>query len=142
MILIDTNLLVYATHDGPHHDAANKWLDDTLWSSGRVALPWQALLGFVRIATNRRLFARPMPMARAWEQVDEWLAQESVWSPGPTERHLTVLRGLFKDSGVTDPNAVPDAHLAALSIEHGLEVCTLDAGFARFPGVRWRNPLA
>jgi predicted nucleic acid-binding protein len=36
---------------------------------------------------------------------------------------------------------VPDAHLAALSIEHGLTLCSTDGDFARFPGVRWENPL-
>ena len=36
---------------------------------------------------------------------------------------------------------VPDAHLAALAIEHGLVLCSADADFARFPGLRWHNPL-
>lgn len=38
-------------------------------------------------------------------------------------------------------NLVPDAHLAALAIEHGLRLCTTDGDFARFRGLRWENPL-
>ena len=38
-------------------------------------------------------------------------------------------------------NLTTDAHLAALAIEHDLEVCTTDTDFARFPGLRWKNPL-
>jgi predicted nucleic acid-binding protein len=39
-------------------------------------------------------------------------------------------------------NLVPDVHLAALAIEHGLTLVTSDAGFARFPGLAWQHPLA
>ena len=37
---------------------------------------------------------------------------------------------------------VPDAHLAALAIEHGLTLCSTDGDFAKFPGLKWHNPLA
>jgi uncharacterized protein len=37
-------------------------------------------------------------------------------------------------------NLVHDAHLAALSVEHGLMLCSTDGDFARFPGLRWHNP--
>jgi predicted nucleic acid-binding protein len=37
---------------------------------------------------------------------------------------------------------IPDAHLAALAIEHGLTLCSTDGDFARFPGLKWTNPLA
>jgi predicted nucleic acid-binding protein len=39
-------------------------------------------------------------------------------------------------------NLVTDAHLAALAIEHGCELASTDAGFARFPTLKWRNPLS
>jgi predicted nucleic acid-binding protein len=35
-----------------------------------------------------------------------------------------------------------DAHLAALALQHGLIVCSTDGDFARYPAVRWENPLA
>jgi len=39
-------------------------------------------------------------------------------------------------------NLVPDAHLAALAIEHGLTLCSTDGDFARFSALKWFNPLA
>jgi len=38
-------------------------------------------------------------------------------------------------------NLVSDAQVAALAIEHGLQIYTMDTDFGRFPEVRWRNPL-
>ena len=74
-------------------------------------------------------------------QVIRWLAAEPVWVPQPTERHADVLGGPVALPGVHG-NLVPDAHLAALAIEHGLTLCSTDGDFARFPRLRFFNPLA
>jgi hypothetical protein len=76
----------------------------------------------------------------AWGRVEEWLGREQVWIPVPTERHQSVV-GAFLRQVVDSPKLVPDAHLAALAIEHGLTLCSTDGDFARFPDVRWENPL-
>jgi hypothetical protein len=106
-----------------------------------VGLPWHALLGFLRISTNKRIVERPLPMTGAWVQVLSWLGRENVWIPQPTARHAEILGGLIVQPGVHG-NLVPDAHLAALAIEHGLTLCSTDGDFARFSGLRWLNPLA
>lgn len=80
-------------------------------------------------------------MIQAWGQVEAWRRLENVWIPQPTERHAEVLGGLLAQPGVHG-NLVPDAHLAALAIEHGLTLCSTDGDFARFSGLRWLNPLA
>lgn len=59
----------------------------------------------------------------------------------PGAAHRTILRGLMEELG-GGPKLIPDAHLAALAIEHGLTLCTIDGDFARFRGLRWTNPLA
>ena len=142
MILIDANLLVYAhVKEFPHHDASRAWLDDQISTQPRVALPWPSLLAFLRLVTNPRIFERPEPVGSAWRQIQSWIGAEPVWIPGPTERHAEILGSLVHQA-VDRANLVPDAHLAALGIEHGLTVCTTDRDFARFPGVRWQNPLA
>ena len=71
----------------------------------------------------------------------DWLACESVWTPEPTEHRAQVLGGLLVQPGVHG-NLVADAHLAALAMEHGLTLCSTDGDFARFPKLRWQNPLA
>ena len=68
----------------------------------------------------------------------EWLALPNVWIPTPTERHGSILGGLI---GSCSGNLVPDAHLAALAIEHGLTLFSSDGDFARFADLRWANPL-
>ncbi len=141
MILVDTNILVYAhVRDYPQHETARSWLDDRLRGTARVGLPWPSLLGFVRLVTNPRLFPRPESPADAWSQVESWLDAEPAWVPVPTDRHQVVLSALLP--AITGPNLVPDAHLAALAIEHGLAVASADGDFARFPDLRWENPVA
>jgi toxin-antitoxin system PIN domain toxin len=141
VILVDVNILVYAYIDSaPQHETAREWLDLQINSSSRVGLPWASLLGFLRLTTNPRVLERPLPMTAAWEQVDAWIECETIWIPSPTERHADVLAGLLAQRGIYG-NLVSDAHLAALAIEHGLTLCSADADFGRFTGLKWHNPL-
>jgi toxin-antitoxin system PIN domain toxin len=142
VILVDANLLLYAAnHAAPEHALARSWLDDRLNGTARVGLPWPSLLAFVRLASNAVVVSRPVAPAKAWRQVEDWLASESAWIPRPGDRHAEILGTLLKGAGMTS-RLVPDAHLAALAIEHGLTLCSTDGDFARFPGLAWRNPLA
>jgi uncharacterized protein len=142
MILVDANLLVYAhVSSAPAHKAARAWLDGKLNGHAQVGLPWSSLLAFTRLVSNPRIFSRPLTVGAAWAQVQSWLSVSVVWIPSPSERHRDVLGALLAEIG-SRPNLVPDAHLAALAIEHGLTLCSSDGDFARFAGLRWENPLA
>lgn len=142
MILVDANLLNYAVNAAaPQHVQAREWLDARINGGERVGLPWASLLAFLRLVTNPRIFQRPLGMAEAWNQVDAWLSSGPVWVPAPAHRHAEILARLLAAPGVHG-NLVPDAHLAALAIEHGLELNSTDGDFARFDGLKWRNPLA
>ena len=141
MILIDANLLVYAyAASSPYHQRAREWLDERLNGTARVGLPWASLLAFLRLVTNPRVYERPAPIDRAWGQIEAWLACPPVWIPQAGERHRQVLGNLLNGLG-GGPNLIPDAHLAGLAIEHGLTLCSTDGDFARFPGLKWENPL-
>ncbi|MGA2712893.1 MAG: TA system VapC family ribonuclease toxin [Bryobacteraceae bacterium] len=141
MILVDVNLLVYSWDSAsPNHEAARSWLDAKLNETARVGLPWESTLGFVRVVTNPRIFERPATITRAWRQVEAWLSCNNVWIPHASVEHNAVLGGLLRDLG-GGPNLIPDAHLAALAIEHGLTLYSSDGDFARFQGLRWSNPL-
>lgn len=121
------------------HDAARRWLDDRLNGTERVGLPWGSLLAFLRLSANPRVLARPLRPRAATQVVLAWLALPSTWIPQPTDRHATTLAALLEPESRSD--LVPDAHLAALAIEHGLVLCSTDRDFARFEGLRWTNPL-
>lgn len=141
MILVDANLLVYAYAGSlPQHERARAWLDAHLNGTAAVGLPWPSLLAFVRLVSNPRVFAQPVSVTAAWQQAEAWLQQEPVWIPLPTARHSEVL-GPVMQFAEGRANLVPDAHLAALAIEHGLTLCSADGDFARFPDLMWHDPL-
>jgi toxin-antitoxin system PIN domain toxin len=141
VILVDANLLVYASvKTFTQHTSARQWLDERLNGSARVGLPWMALLGFLRVTTNPRIFTQPLPMSVAWEHVEAWLGCGVAWTPEPTPRHRDLLGRLLALPGIRG-NLVRDAHLAALAIEHGLILCSTDGDFAQFADLRWINPL-
>ncbi len=142
MKLPDVNLLLYALDaSAPRHRAARRWLEERLSGTETLAFAWIVLLAFVRLATSPRVFRAPLEPAEAFAIVEGWLAQPCATIVHPTDRHLALLRELLGPLG-TAGNLTTDAHLAALAIEHGAELCSSDADFSRFPGLRWTDPLA
>jgi hypothetical protein len=141
MKLVDTNLLLFAVnHGAPLHERAHEWLDESLTNTEAVAFAWQSLLSFVRISTRPNVFRQPLTSDQALNIVDLWLSRPVALIIEPAFRHREVLRGLLAQVG-TAGNLVPDAHLAALAIEHGATLYSFDNDFSRFPGLRWKNPL-
>jgi len=142
MILVDANLLIYAVNqDAPLNRRAKPWLESVLSGHEIVGFPWNVLLAFLRLTTRPGLFRRPLPVDAAFDLVASWLDQKSATVVDPGPRHLAVLRQLLQPLG-TGGNLTSDAHLAALAIEHGAELCSSDTDFARFHGLKWRNPLS
>ena len=141
MILIDANILIYAVHEGcAEHAQARQWLDDRLHGPARVGLPWNSLLAFLRITSNARIFPSPLSVAQGWRQIERWLSSKIAWCPSPTTQHAEILGTLVR-STTLEANDIPDAHLAALAIEHGLILCSTDSDFSKYAGLRWENPL-
>ena len=142
MMVVDVNLLIYAVNeDSPYHAKAKRWLEAAVSGTETVGFPWIVLLAFLRLTTRAGLFERPLTVETAFDLVDAWLQQPSVTVPEPTARHLQTMRDLISPLG-TGGNLTSDAHLAALAIEHGAELCSTDNDFGRFNRLRWRNPLA
>ncbi len=142
MILVDTNILLYAEDSrSEHHQRARTWWDEQLSGSAPVCLCWPVLTAFIRIGTNPRLHRRPLTIKEAVDRVESWLDQPCVRIIHPTEQHWTILQRVLRD-GNASANLVSDAHLAALAVEHNCQFFSTDADFARFPGLNWNNPLA
>ncbi len=140
-MIVDANLLLYAIDSGsPFNERAAAWLEAVLNGDRRVGLPWQTIGAFLRISTHPRVTADPLSSPDAWGFVTDWLASGPVWIPPASERTAAVYGRLVVEMDITG-NLVTDAQLAALAIEHGLVVCSADTDFARFPGLRWENPL-
>lgn len=141
MIVPDVNLLVHAYNSGAlNHKAARVWWEETLASPRPVGLPWVSILGFVRIMTRRGILPNPMFPSDAIDRVRSWLAVPGVQILTPGEMHAEIFFGLIEHAG-TAGNLTTDAHLAALAIEYQAELASTDTDVARFPGLRWFNPV-
>lgn len=140
MILPDVNVLVHAHNtDSAVHEAARRWWDGCLAGSQGIGLAWAALLGFVRIATNRKIVAEPLAVGDVMARIDSWLALPHVHLALPSESHFTRLRAVLERLG-TAGNLTTDAHLAVLAMERGYVLYSTDTDFGRFTSLRWVNP--
>lgn len=140
MKLVDLNVLLYASDEtSSHHDCAKEWLDRVMSSTETIGIPTAVAVGFLRLTTSARVMAAPIDVATSIEVIKGWYKRSNVTAPEPTVRHYELLVDLLGPLG-TGGNLVPDAHLAALSIEHGAELCSFDRDFSRFSGVRWIEP--
>lgn len=132
MNLVDANVLLYSVNDdSPHHPGCRDWLHDALASGRPVGLPWTSLLAFIRVSTHARILDRPLSPDNALSIVKAWLAHPCVSTPDPGPHHHRIMSDLLRRSG-TAGNLTNDAHLAALAIDRGGKVVTLDRDFARF----------
>jgi len=141
LIVVDSNLLIYSYDvDSVHHAKSREWLEKVFSGAETVGLPWQTVSAFLRVVTNRRLPRSYRPVEEALQTVEEWLAQPNVRVLTPGEGHWALLRRIIVEANASGP-LVSVAELAALTVEYGGVLHTADRDFARFPGLRWTNPL-
>jgi len=105
-----------------------------------VGLPWQTISAFLRIITNRQLRGDSLTMEEAAAIVDEWAALPVVRFLSAGERHWGHFKRMLVDGKVSGP-MTSDAELAAVTMENAGVLYTTDRDFARFPGLKWVNPL-
>ena len=141
MILPDINILIHAHNsDSPVHERARTWWDARLAGTQGIGLAWAVLLGLIRITTHRRILERPLRPQEVFAWIDSWLALPHIHIAHPSERHFAGLRDALTTLG-TAGNLTTDAHLATIAVQRGYVLCSTDTDFARFPGLRWENPL-
>ena len=140
-MILDANVLLYARNAvDPRHARAAAFLEEVLNGPRRVGLPWASLTAFLRVATHPRVFPNPLAPDVAAEQVAQWLSAPAAWIPSAGDGHAEILLGLVRDLRISGA-LVGDAALAALALEHGTGIWSTDGDFARFPGLRWEDPL-
>lgn len=137
MLLPDVNVVLAAFRpDHVHHDAAAAFLDAAYEAPAPVGLSDLALSGVLRLATNPRVFKVPDSAAAVNVFLEALLHPPGllVHSTASHWRRFTALCSELSLKG----NDVPDAYLAALALDGGAELVTLDRGFGKYPGLRWR----
>lgn len=141
-MLVDANILIYSIDvASPFHKRCDEWLTKALNGQRRVGLPSMSIHAFLRIVTNPRALRNPLTPAEALECVDGWLDAPAAWVPQPGRGHLAILAELLVRHDLR-AGLISDAVLAALCIEHGLEIISADSDFARFTDITWVNPAA
>jgi toxin-antitoxin system PIN domain toxin len=141
MILPDVNVLLYAFRsDSVDHQRYRTWLEEAISGPAAYGMSPQVLSAVVRIATHRKIFAKPSRLKDALTFSSTLMDQPNCQIVQPGGRHWSIFADLCKRSAATG-NIVQDAWLAALALESGCEWITTDRDFARFPGLRWQTPF-
>ncbi|MEO0055307.1 MAG: hypothetical protein RLZZ50_1254 [Verrucomicrobiota bacterium] len=141
MLIPDLNLLLYATNrDAPLHAQARAWWSEALAGTEPVGIAPVVAFGFIRLVTHPRVCPSPLSAGRAIETLHAWLALPGIVPLASDARHLEISLGLLQAAGAAG-NLTTDAQIAAHGIQHSGTVLTTDTDFARFPGLRFRNPL-
>lgn len=142
MILPDVNLLLYTVNrDSPDHEAAFNWWSDLLHSGTPVGLYSGVAFAFIRLSTNRRVFAQPLTVDQAFAYLNNWLSFSVTRWVDAELQDVQVAESLLRSAG-TGGNLVSDAQIATAAIRLNGTVHSADADFGRFDGVKWRNPLS
>jgi len=141
VIVLDANILLYAYDSASsHHSKARAWVERVFSAAAPIGLPWQTVTAFLRIMTNPRLPGERFSTQEAVQVVDRWLEQPNIRLLAAGDDHWPLFRQMIVEGQASGP-LITDAHLAALTIEYGGVLHTTDRDFARFPGLRWTNPL-
>ncbi|MCC5953176.1 MAG: type II toxin-antitoxin system VapC family toxin [Acidimicrobiia bacterium] len=140
MIVLDVNVVLAAHRDDhPHHQLVRPWFDELLAGTDRFSVPDAVWASFIRITTNRRIFELPTPMADAFEFIRAVRAQPNHESSTPSRRHLELFEQLCVEYSANGDLAM-DAYLAAITLDHGARLATLDGDFARFTPLETVRP--
>jgi uncharacterized protein len=140
---IDANVLLYASDEASEwHSTARTFLEDAARGDELVYLFWPTVMAYLRIATHPTIFERPLAPASAMGNVEQLLRLPHVQTTGEGEHFWRSYRGVAVDADARG-NLVPDAHVVALMIEHGVRtIWTSDRDYRRFAGIEVRDPLA
>jgi uncharacterized protein len=141
MIIPDLNLLLYAYFEHyPQHAAAKRWWESVVNGKDMVGIVPPVAFGFVRLSTNRKVYAPPVSVEEALRTVESWFLRANVhWLVAGPE-NLEIAFRLLRSEGAAG-DLTTDAQIAAFALEHRALLCSNDVDFARFEGLRWSNPL-
>jgi uncharacterized protein len=141
-VLLDVNVLVYAQRaDAEHHSAYREWLSDALVGPEPVLVTADTLVAAIRIVTHPRIWRPPTTRDAAHAFVASVVAAPACEVLDTGVGHWPTFERCCITSDARG-NDLPDAWLAAIALDHGVDIVTADRGFRRFRGLRVRDPLA
>ena len=143
MLVVDTNVLVYASdEDSPFHAACKGWLEDRRARADAWYTTWPILYEFLRVTTHPRVMHKPWSITEAWQFVTALLASPGLDVLIPTQRHAEVAGKVIAELPHLAGNLLHDAHTVILMREHGIrQICTRDTDFHQFSILEVVDPL-
>ena len=143
MLVVDTNILVYAAdEDSPSHAACLAWLESRRIKADAWYTTWNVLYEFLRVTTHPRVMRRPWNISGAWQFVTTLLDSPGLGILVPTQRHSEVAGQVFAEIPHLRGNLIYDAYTVILMREHGIRrICTHDMDFHQFPFLEVIDPL-
>ena len=139
MVLCDVGVLLSAgMRESPEHNRCRTAVEELCDRPEPFGVSDLILAAVVRISTNPRVWRKPATTTSAFEFVSALRRHRRATPVAPGPRHWLVLEDLVTSLGIRGGDTT-DACLAALALEHGCQWWTIDSGFSRFPGLRWRN---
>ena len=133
MILIDTNVLIYAIQgDAPQHEASPRLVEAALAGSPLACLFPQVLLEFFAVMTDSPRLEKPATSAEGLDLVRRYSSLLLVLQPSPAA--LNILLSLVSKLGVRGQR-IFDSFLVAQMMDAGIEtICTYNTkDFSNYP---------
>lgn len=139
---IDANVLLYASDEtNAFCEPAKAFLGDCASRSEPLCLCWPVVMAYLRIATHPRIFTNPLSPPVAMRNIEALLALPHCRTISEGACFWSLYRQIA-DRAVVRANLVPDAHIAALLMEHDVGVIyTRDRDFTKLAAVRTRDPF-
>ena len=139
---VDVNVFLYASDtSSPKHSAAIQFLKQRASDPDLFCIAWSTLFAFLRISTHPRIFSHPLSPDDALGNVESLLSLPRVRMLSEEDGFL----GIYREVGARFPvrgNLVPDAHLVALLLQHGVRrLYTADRDFRKFDSVEVIDPF-
>ena len=140
---VDVNVLLYASdQENPRFNDAIQFLLNRASDPELFCIFWSTLMSYVRISTHPSIFSHPLSPEEALENIDSLLQQPRVRVLSEDDGFLTIYRKVSGNFPVRG-NLVPDAHLAALLLQHGVrKIYTADSDFKKFDFLEVSNPFS
>lgn len=140
---VDVNVLLYASDQAsPRYDRALQFLQSRASDPELFCISWPTMMAYIRISTHPRIFSQPLSPEEALKNVESLIGLPRVRVLSEDEGFLAIYRqvtGKFPVRG----NLVPDAHLAALLLQHGVtKIYTADSDFKKFEFLEVSNPFS
>ncbi len=139
---VDVNILLYASDARcAEHARARQFLEQSAAGTELIYLAWPTVMSYLRMATHPRIFSEPLSPAEAARNTEALIALPHCRVLGEAEGFWAAWRAATQGLAVRG-NLVPDTHLAALLLQHGVSrLYTHDRDFRKFDFLEVIDPI-